>query len=88
MTALLVCKPGDVVQVSGIYRVMHEEDHAQAHEVTCVKGRRLPPCNHCGHHLRFILVKPAHHVDGHEYFLQQVAPLYAPPRGDGERLVC
>jgi len=26
-------------------------------------SRRFPPCNHCGHHPRFIAVRLAQHID-------------------------
>jgi hypothetical protein len=62
-----IYKPGDEVPASGIYRVMHDRHHSE-HEVTAVKGRHFPPCNHCGHHPRFVLAHAAHHVEYHEQF--------------------
>lgn len=41
-------KPGDIVPHSGIYRVLHDTHHRSEHEVTCVYGKKFPPCNHCG----------------------------------------
>jgi len=61
-------KPGDVVPASGIYRVTHDPRHAAEHEVTCVIGEPFPPCNGCGHHPRFQLVRAAHHIRNHEHF--------------------
>jgi hypothetical protein len=61
-------KPGEAVPHSGIYRVVHDAYHAQEHEVTCVYGKPFPPCNHCGHHVRFVLKYAAHHIETHEYF--------------------
>lgn len=62
-------KPGQQVPESGIYRVFHDPQHGnQEHEVTCVKGEPFPPCNHCGHHPRFGLVRSAHHIQDHEHF--------------------
>lgn len=63
-----IFKPGEEVPHSGIYRVVHDTHHAQEHEVTCVYGKRFPPCNNCGHGVRFVLVRAAHHIDTHEYF--------------------
>ena len=63
-----VYKPGDIVPSSGIYRVVHDPNHAAEHEVTAVKGERFPPCNHCGHHPRFTLQRAAHHINNHEHF--------------------
>ena len=61
-------KPGDEVDRSGIYEVKHDPVHTQRHEVTCVHGEKFPPCNHCGEHPRFTLVRAAIHVKWHEEF--------------------
>ncbi len=29
---------------------------------------KFPRCNHCGHHVRFVLVRGAIHIDSHEHF--------------------
>jgi hypothetical protein len=36
--------------------------------VTCVYGEHFPPCNHCGHHPRFQLVRYAQHITTHDHF--------------------
>lgn len=61
-------KPGESVPNSGIYRVIHDPNHRSEHEVTCVHGKTFPPCNHCGHHVRFVLVRAARHIDSHDDF--------------------
>jgi len=63
-----IYKPGQKVPQSGIYRVFHDQNHTSEHEVTCVKDEPFPPCNHCGHHPRFELVRAAHHIRNHEHF--------------------
>jgi len=63
-----VGKPGEEVPKSGIYKVVHGAGHAEEHEVTCLKGEQFPPCIGCGHHVRFVLVRSAHHVRSHECF--------------------
>jgi hypothetical protein len=63
-----IYKPGDIVPASGIYRVTHDKEHHQDHEVTVIRGRKFPPCNHCGDHPRFIPVRMAWHIDNHEQF--------------------
>jgi len=55
-------KPGEEVPISGIYMVVHDKEHRIRHEVTCVKGNRFPPCNHCGQGVRFVLSKGAEHI--------------------------
>jgi hypothetical protein len=61
-------KPGDKVPKSGIYKVSHDPNHDEEHEVTCIIGAPFPPCNHCGHRVRFELVRAAHHIDNHKHF--------------------
>jgi hypothetical protein len=61
-------KPGQEVPASGIYNVTHDPRHAEAHQVTCIKGRIFPPCKGCGQHPRFTLFRAAHHIENHEYF--------------------
>lgn len=63
-----IYKPGDKVPNSGIYRVTHDPEHTQAHEVTCVYDETFPPCNHCGDHPRFVLVRAAIHIRSNENF--------------------
>jgi hypothetical protein len=61
-------KPGDKVPKSGIYRVIHDENHHEPHEITVVFGDHFPPCNHCGKHPRFVPVRLAQHVSSHKHF--------------------
>lgn len=39
--------PGDIVPESGVYAVKHDPQHHQHHDVTCIEGRRFPPCKNC-----------------------------------------
>lgn len=61
-------KPGDDVPNSGIYKVIHDTRHTEDHEVTCVYGKPFPPCNHCGHKVRFVLARAAKHISRHDNF--------------------
>lgn len=63
-----IYKPGEKVPQSGIYRVVHDKAHSREHEVTAVMGEPFPPCNHCGQHPRFCLVRAAKHIRNHELF--------------------
>jgi hypothetical protein len=38
-----VFKPGQTVPHSGIYRVIHDPAHIEAHEVTYIYGKPFPP---------------------------------------------
>jgi hypothetical protein len=55
-------KPGDTVKQSGIYDVLHDTNHRQKHQVTCVYGEPFPPCRGCGHGVKFRLAVKAIHV--------------------------
>jgi hypothetical protein len=61
-------KPGDTCPKSGIYKVVHDTQHHEEHEVTVVKDEQFPPCNHCGHHPRFSAVRLAAHIKNHKTF--------------------
>ncbi len=61
-------KPGQICDTSGIYTVTHDYVHRESHDVTVVAGEPFPPCNHCGHHPRYVLKYAAVHVRNHDYF--------------------
>ncbi|MCZ2897314.1 hypothetical protein MTR01_25160 [Burkholderia thailandensis] len=63
-----IFKPGDSVPHSGIYIVTHDAKHVQEHEVTCVYGKKFPPCKGCGNHPRFKLKYAAQHIESHDQF--------------------
>jgi hypothetical protein len=44
---LLEYQPGDVVPKSGVYRFVHDPDHAEPEEISAVKGELFPTCRHC-----------------------------------------
>jgi hypothetical protein len=60
--------PGQEVERSGIYKVIHDPYHDQEHEVTCIFGKRFPPCNGCGQHVRFTLIRGAQHIEHNKNF--------------------
>ncbi len=61
-------KSGDKVKKSGIYSVLHEGEHADAHDVTCIAGKMFPECGECGGAVRFLLVRHATHIGRNEHF--------------------
>ena len=63
-----VLKPGEDCPLSGVYGVVHDPVHTKEHEVTCVYGKKFPPCNNCGHDVRFVLKRGAHEVDVDDNF--------------------
>ena len=68
---LMEYKPGDVVPKSGVYRFVHDPDHAHPHgepeEINAVKGELFPTCRHCGEG-RGRIVDNAFNVAGIEQF--------------------
>jgi hypothetical protein len=61
-------QPGEKVPHSGIYKVMHDKNHAADHEVTCIYDKVFPQCRECGQSPRFRLVRIAQHIDLSEHF--------------------
>jgi hypothetical protein len=68
MMATREYKPGDAVEHSGVYRVVHAGNHAKEHEVTVLYGKRFPPCNGCGQQPRFYPLRLAHDIEASEHF--------------------
>jgi hypothetical protein len=62
-----IFETGQVCKASGIYKVLHDPAHTQSHEVTCVFGKRFPPCRTC-EHPTFQLVRRAQHIEENEHF--------------------
>lgn len=62
-----IFKPGEKVKQSGIYTVLHDDNHKEPHDVTCVNGKVFPPCRDC-RHPRFRLKYAAIHIENHELF--------------------
>lgn len=62
---MTVHREGSVVPESGIYDVIHDNQHAQRRQVTCIKGNRFPPCRTCNKDLEYRLVKAAIHIADH-----------------------
>jgi len=62
-------RQGSIVPESGVYEVVHHEKHdVQRHEVTCIKGKRFPPCSGCGEDAEFRPVRLAIHIEDHRFF--------------------
>jgi hypothetical protein len=64
----MVYKPGDWVPQSGIYDVIHDKNHHQKHQVTCIEHKRFPPCRSCGREAEFRLVEATIHIEDHQSF--------------------
>jgi hypothetical protein len=61
-TSLPLFKPGDAVPESGIYEVIHDADHRQAHDAVMIVGNSFPTCETCEDRVRFLIVRTAPYI--------------------------
>jgi hypothetical protein len=65
-------KPGERVNASGIYDVLHDridgDDHAERHQVTAVAGTIFPHCRGCHEWVRFRLYLAAENIEPDPHF--------------------
>lgn len=61
-------RAGDTVRQSGIYEVLHDRSHRDAHEVVMISGERFPDCETCKERVRFRLVRTAPYIFQDEDF--------------------
>jgi hypothetical protein len=59
---------GDLVRQSGIYEVIHDRNHRDAHEVVMISGQNFPDCETCKEKVRFRLVRTAPYIFQDEDF--------------------
>lgn len=64
-------RSGEVVRQSGIYEVMHDRDHREAHEVVMISGERFPDCETCKEKVRFRLIRTAPYIFQDEDFEEE-----------------
>ncbi|HUI83178.1 MAG TPA: hypothetical protein VL240_03095 [Candidatus Binatia bacterium] len=64
-------RSGDTVRQSGIYEVIHDRDHREAHEVVMISGERFPGCETCRDRVRFRLVRTAPYIFQDEDFEEE-----------------
>jgi hypothetical protein len=60
---MTVHREGSTVPQSGIYDVLHHGHSKPKHQVTCIKGKRFPPCRNCGEDVTFRLYEAAIHIE-------------------------
>lgn len=58
-----IFKQGEKVRASGIYEVLHHGHKLPDHEVTCVLGKRFPPCRTCKDKVEYKAVHLAFHAE-------------------------
>jgi hypothetical protein len=61
-------KTDDFVAASGIYTVQPDDRKLDELEVTCVRGKKFPPCNKCKGKATFTLKTKAKHWKHHDAF--------------------
>jgi hypothetical protein len=65
-------RSGDAVRQSGIYEVLHDRSHREAHEVVMISGECFPECETCKEKVRFRLVRTAPYIFQDEDFEENV----------------
>lgn len=63
--------PGMPVPETGIYEVIHDHAHREAHEVVMHRGDPFPPCDQCDMRVRFRLVRTAPYIFDDEDFVEE-----------------
>jgi hypothetical protein len=64
-------RSGDTVRLSGIYEVIHDRNHREAHEVVMISDERFPDCETCKDKVRFRLVRTAPYIFQDEDFEEE-----------------
>jgi hypothetical protein len=70
-TSLPLFRPGDAVPESGIYEVLHDADHREAHDAVMILGNQFPTCETCNERVRFRIVRTAPYIFQDEDFEEQ-----------------
>ena len=65
--------PGETIPATGIYSVVHTNNHANPHDVTIASDGEFPPCNECGDRVYFSLTKAGQNITLNPYFCKPIA---------------
>jgi len=63
--------PGQPVQESGIYEVIHDKGHRLAHEAVMYRDDLFPVCDQCDMKVRFKLIRSAPYIFDDEDFAKE-----------------
>jgi hypothetical protein len=63
--------PGQPVLESGIYEVIHDKNHRQAHEAVMYRSDLFPVCDQCALRVRFRLIRSAPYIFDDEDFAKE-----------------
>ncbi len=55
-------RPGDLAPVSGIYHIIHANNHRSAHDALLIRGEVFPPCRICKGEVLFVVMQHASHM--------------------------
>ncbi len=64
-------RAGETVRQSGIYEVIHDRNHREAHDVVMISGELFPDCETCKDKVRFRLIRTAPYIFQDEDFEEE-----------------
>ena len=64
-------RAGESVRETGIYEVIHDGEHRNAHEVVMLRADTFPACDSCEDRVRFRLIRTAPYIFQDEDFEEQ-----------------
>jgi hypothetical protein len=62
---------GQIVPESGIYQVIHHEEHRPSHEAVMHRGDAFPSCDQCHEQVRFQVLHIAPYIFDDEDFVEE-----------------
>ena len=63
--------PGSPIPETGIYEVIHDKSHREAHEAVLHGADLFPTCDQCNENVRFRLVRTAPYIFDDEDFVKE-----------------
>jgi hypothetical protein len=66
--------PGEQISKSGVYSVVHTNNHTPTHDVTILREGAFPPCNECGNRVYFTLTRAGQCIALNPHFIRAICP--------------